>query len=113
MSTNGDVLQSQLHEVRRGSVVVATLVLCREEQYGYALIEQLAEVGIETDANTLYPLLRRLEKQGLLESDWNTTESRPRKYYRTTSAGEAMGQTLIAEWSRLSHVLGQLNGENQ
>src|SRR5690554_4647097 len=89
MTIKDDQIQSQILEVRRGSVVIATLALAREPQYGYALIELLAAAGIEAEANTLYPLLRRLEKQGLLESVWNTEESRPRKYYKTTPEGDA------------------------
>lgn len=112
MTTNDDQLQSQIHEVRRGSVVIATLTLAREPQYGYALIELLAEAGIEAEANTLYPLLRRLEKQGLLESDWNTEESRPRKYYRTTPEGNAMRAALLEEWDQLNSNLKKLNGES-
>lgn len=111
MNTNDEHIQSQLQEVRRGSVVIATLALAREPQYGYALIELLAEVGIEAEANTLYPLLRRLEKQGLLESVWNTDESRPRKYYKTTPEGDAMRAALLEEWNRISSTLSKLNGD--
>lgn len=111
MNTNDELLQSQLHEVRRGSVVIATLALAREPQYGYALIELLAGVGIEAEANTLYPLLRRLEKQELLESVWNTDESRPRKYYKTTTKGDAMRAALLQEWNRINLNLKHLNGE--
>lgn len=112
MTMNDDLLQSQILEVRRGSVVIATLALAREPQYGYALIELLSEAGIEAEANTLYPLLRRLEKQGLLESVWNTEESRPRKYYQTTPEGDAMRAALLEEWNRLNINLKTLNGES-
>lgn len=112
MTMNDDLLQSQILEVRRGSVVIATLALAREPQYGYALIELLGEAGIEAEANTLYPLLRRLEKQGLLESVWNTEESRPRKYYKTTPEGDAMRAALLEEWNRLNINLKTLNGES-
>lgn len=112
MTTNDDQLQSQMQEVRRGSVVIATLALALEPQYGYALVELLAQAGIEAEANTLYPLLRRLEKQGLLESVWNTDESRPRKYYQTTPEGNAMRAALLEEWNRLNSNLNRLNGES-
>lgn len=89
--------------------MIATLALAREPQYGYALIELLAAIGIEAEANTLYPLLRRLEKQRLLESVWNTDESRPRKYYQTTPEGEAMRAALLEEWNRLATSLNKLD----
>lgn len=111
MSTNDDQLQSQIHEVRRGSVVIATLALASKPQYGYALIELLANVGIEAEANTLYPLLRRLEKMGLLESVWNTDESRPRKYYHTTPEGDAMRTAMLEEWNRITNTLTKMDGD--
>ena len=112
MATNDDLLQSQIQEVRRGSAVIATLALASEPQYGYALIELLAKIGIDAEANTLYPLLRRLEKQGLRESVWNTEESRPRKYYRTTPEGEAMRAALLEEWNRIVESLNLLDRDN-
>lgn len=112
MNTNDELFQSQIHEVRRGSVVIAVLSLARQPQYGYALIDLLMASGIEAEANTLYPLLRRLEKQGLLESVWNTDESRPRKYYQTTPEGESMRAAMLREWARLNNNLYTLNGEN-
>lgn len=112
MTKNDELLQSQMHEIRRGSVVIATLALAREPQYGYALIDLLSGVGIEAEANTLYPLLRRLEKQGLLESVWNTEESRPRKYYKTTPEGDAMRAALLDEWNQITDRLNHANGEN-
>lgn len=112
MDLNDELYQSQLQEIRRGSVVIAVLTLAKEPQYGYALIELLADAGFEAEANTLYPLLRRMEKQELLESVWNTEESRPRKYYKTTPQGDAMRAALLEEWNRIARNLNQLNGEN-
>ena len=68
---------------------------CAEPGYGYALLQRLTDHGFPVDANTLYPLLRRLEEQGLLTSEWNTEESRPRKFYRTSDEGEAMLSRLL------------------
>ena len=67
-------------------MVLACLVVLRTPDYGYALLERLASIGFPVDANTLYPLLRRLEKQEPPTSDWNTDEARPRKFYRTTES---------------------------
>ena len=78
-----ELLASHLQELRRGTVVLACLLILRRPDYGYALLDRLERGGFAVDANTLYPLLRRLEKQGLLTSDWNTEESRPRKFRST------------------------------
>lgn len=96
-----EVLAGHLQELRRGTIVLACLLLLRKPDYGYSLIEALAARGFETDANTLYPLLRRLEKQGLLLSEWDTTEARPRKFYRTSEDGTALAEQLTHERRRL------------
>jgi DNA-binding PadR family transcriptional regulator len=90
---------------------MAALATLRSPTYGYALLESLAEAGFAVDGNTLYPLLRRLEKQGLLTSEWNTEESRPRKFYRVSRAGDALLQSLLEEWQAL-HTSIQNLAEN-
>ncbi len=75
-----EALETHLQELRRGTVVLACLRLLHVPGYGYGLLEELSTRGFETDANTLYPLLRRLEKQGHLTSEWNTEDARPRKF---------------------------------
>src|SRR3954464_7766406 len=102
-------LTGHLQELRRGTVVVASLTVLRTPGYGYALLETLSEAGFEVEANTLYPLLRRLESQGLLTSEWNTEEPRPRKFYRTTERGRAVATALRTEWSRLDHAVTDLD----
>ena len=101
-------LASHLQELRRGTVVVASLTVLREPGYGYSLLETLSAAGFEVEANTLYPLLRRLEAQGLLTSSWNTDEPRPRKFYRTTEQGEAVVAALRDEWARLDRAVSDL-----
>src|SRR3954463_937850 len=101
-------LGSHLQELRRGTVVVASLTVLREPGYGYSLLETLSRAGFEVEANTLYPLLRRLEAQGLLPSRWNTDEARPRKFYRTTELGDAIAGALRTEWGRLDGAIGDL-----
>ena len=81
--------------------MLACLLMLRTPQYGYALLEQLSEAGIPVEGNTLYPLLRRLESQGLLVSEWNTDESRPRKFYRTSPHGDALAAALLEDWKNL------------
>ncbi|MBE1490171.1 PadR family transcriptional regulator [Plantactinospora soyae] len=90
-----DLLRTHLQELRRGTVVVASLVALRRPDYGYALLQRLTKHGFPVDANTLYPLLRRLEEQGLVTSEWNTEESRPRKFYRTSDEGESILRLLL------------------
>ena len=107
-----ELLSTHLQELRRGTVVLACLLILEEPNYGYALLEVLERHGFTVDANTLYPLLRRLEKQGLLASDWNTDESRPRKFYRTSPDGTALAQTLTADWDSLHTAFRSLKGQS-
>ena len=95
-------------EIRRGSVVLACLSLLRRPHYGYALLNVLSEAGIAVDGNTLYPLLRRLERQGLLTSAWNTNDVRPRKFYVISPAGDEALVQLAAEWTRLNAAIQRL-----
>ena len=98
-------------ELRRGIVVLAVLSQMDTARYGYSLIQRLAEKGLEIEEGTLYPLLRRLEKQGLLISEWDTGESRPRKYYRISPAGEEVLKILTAEWFETAKMMRKmLNG---
>ncbi len=87
---------------------MACLSACRTPQYGYSLLTTLSESGISAEANTLYPLLRRLEKQGLLKAEWNTDEPRPRKYYTLTDSGAEIAQSLWNEWRELTTSLTAL-----
>lgn len=103
-----DVLRTHLQELRRGTVVVASLVALRQPDYGYALLQRLGAHGFPVDANTLYPLLRRLAEQGLLTSEWNTEESRPRKFYRTSADGEAVLRRLLDDLAAVQTSLNAL-----
>jgi DNA-binding PadR family transcriptional regulator len=95
-------------ELRRGILVLATLSQLKSAKYGYALIEELSNQGLEIDQGTLYPLLRRLEDQGLLESEWNTEGSRPRRYYKLSPTGGKLLQVLINDWQELVTVMDGL-----
>ena len=90
-----------LLELRRGPVVLAILGALREEQYGYSLKQLLADEGLEVAEGTLYPLLRRLESQGLLESEWRVSDNRPRRYYHVSKDGHAALETVAREWRSL------------
>lgn len=106
-----EILSTHLQEVRRGTIVLACLQLLRSPGYGYGLLEDLERRGFTTDANTLYPLLRRLEKQGYLTSEWNTDEARPRKFYRTSPSGIQLADTLTKEWHALTSTIAALTPE--
>ena len=92
-------------EIRRGAIVLAVLSRLKEEEYGYSLKRSLAEAGLEIDEGTLYPLLRRLEAQGLLDSRWSLEEQRPRRYYRINSAGKECLRGLAREWKALAGTM--------
>ena len=106
---DSDTTNAHLQELRRGTVVIACLASLRTPEYGYALLETLNGLGFQVDANTLYPLLRRLEQQGLLTSEWNTDQTRPRKFYRTSADGEALAAALIADWASLQASIRKLD----
>ena len=93
-------LATHEQELRRGTIVLASLAACRTPRYGYALLSTLADAGFQIEANTLYPLLRRLEKQGLLKAEWNTDEARPRKYYTLTDLGSEMANSIARRMGR-------------
>jgi len=105
-------LDGHLKELRRGSVLLACLLILRTAGYGYGLLEKLGEAGIEVDANTLYPMLRRLEKQGLLTSEWDTDGARPRKYYVTSEEGLDLARALMSSWLEMTQSLKELEGGN-
>lgn len=95
-------------ELRRGILVLAVLSQLHEASHGYALLSRLAEHGLTIDQGTLYPLLRRLEDQGLLESQWNTDGSRPRRYYQLSPTGRTVLQALSKDWQSLTEVMARL-----
>ena len=108
--TNDDVFANHVLELRRGSIVLVILSQLRVPRYGYNLLQQLASADFTIDAGTLYPLLRRLEKQGTLESFWDTSESRPRKYYRMSNAGEELYVRLCNEWLQMTKSIDTMTG---
>jgi len=108
MTNSSEVYEKLVQELRRGVLVLATLSQLGEAKYGYSLINELAEQRLIIDQGTLYPLLRRLEADGLLQSEWNTEGSRPRRYYVISPAGASVLQALSDEWRGLAAVLNRL-----
>ncbi len=101
-------LENMLQELRRGLIMLAVLSQLDKQQYGYALLKLLADKGFPVDQGTLYPLLRRLESQGLLQSAWNVEEGRPRRYYVISSEGKKLLPRLKSEWEGLVTAMGKL-----
>lgn len=108
MAEMEEVIQNLSMELRRGTLVMCVLSQLREAQYGYSLIQRLTEKGVQIDQNTLYPLLRRLEKQGLLESKWSVDEARPRRYYVLNQQGIKVLHSLVQEWSAMNRAIAAL-----
>jgi len=102
------LLDSLITELRRGTLTLAVLSQLRTPQYGYSLVQRLEDSGVSIEQSTLYPLLRRLEKQELVTSSWDTTESRPRKYYILSDFGIEIYKQLRAEWMTNSKELYDL-----
>jgi DNA-binding PadR family transcriptional regulator len=102
------LVENMVQELRRGVVVLAVLNELVDEQYGFQLLKQLAEKGLAVDQGTLYPLLRRLESQGLLESRWRVEEARPRRYYVISASGRVVLPRLQAEWTKIAATIQPL-----
>ena len=112
-----ELMENLIQELRRGVITLAVLNELQEEQYGYSVIKVLADKGFEIDQGTLYPLLRRMETQGLLESRWRLEEARPRRYYVISPKGKSVLPRLKEEWSKIIATVdpmldGQAGGKN-
>ena len=108
-----DLLAQLIIDLRRGTLVLVVLCSLDQPEYGYSLLKSMETRGIKIDANTLYPLLRRLESQGLLQSQWDTGESRPRKYYSLSDRGQALRSQLTDEWLAMTFEINELINKTQ
>lgn len=106
--TNSEQIQNTILELRRGVIVLAVLSQLDEEQYGYSLLKRLADLGLDVDQGTLYPLLRRLESQGLLDSVWKLEEARPRRYYVISPEGRQLLPRLKEEWNNIVALMARM-----
>lgn len=105
------ILTNLITELKRGTLTLCVLSQLTEPQYGYSLLQVLCDKQIAIEANTLYPLLRRLESQGLLESSWDTTEARPRKFYSLSDKGRTILGELVSAWKEQTNHMHSLLGE--
>ena len=95
-------------ELRRGCLIVAVLAQLRTERYGYTLRKALADLGLEIDEGTLYPLLRRLEAQELLISEWREEGGRKKRFYRLSADGRQILKLLLTEWKDINAALNRI-----
>jgi len=105
---SSDKFDNTIQELRRGVIVLAVLSQLGEEHYGYSLLKRLSDRGLEVDQGTLYPLLRRLESQGLLQSAWKIEEARPRRYYVISKEGQKLLPLLREEWNGMVAMMGKM-----
>jgi PadR family transcriptional regulator PadR len=105
---NVDLFENLKLELRRGCLIVAVLAQLRIERYGYTLRKALADDGLAIDEGTLYPLLRRLETQGLLVSEWREEDKRNKRFYRLSADGEVILKQLLDEWQRINKSLDRI-----
>ena len=108
MAVDPELFESMRMELRRGSLVLAVLARLREERYGYTLRQALAVDGLEMEESTLYPLLRRLESQGLLNSEWREEEKRMKRFYVLSPGGVSMLAALTDEWRGINASLDKI-----
>jgi DNA-binding PadR family transcriptional regulator len=108
MPTDADLFETLRQELRRGTLILAVLAQLKTERYGYGLRQALAEVGLEIDEGALYPMLRRLESQGLLTSEWREEDKRRKRFYRLSPEGEVVLARLSAEWRAINDTLQNL-----
>jgi PadR family transcriptional regulator PadR len=108
MPVDDETFEKLRLELRRGSLVLAVLATLKVERYGYTLRGELADAGLAIDEGALYPMLRRLESQGLLTSEWREEEKRNKRFYRLSGAGAVLLETLAAEWRAINASLNRL-----
>jgi PadR family transcriptional regulator PadR len=108
MTVTPNLFENLRMELRRGCLTLAVLVQLRQEHYGYTLRKDLAENGLEIDESTLYPLLRRLETQGLLVSEWREEEKRNKRFYRLSTDGEQILAQLLEEWHAINAAISRI-----
>jgi PadR family transcriptional regulator PadR len=108
MPNRQELFENLRIELRSGCVIVAALAQLRTEHYGYTLRKALSDVGMDIEENTLYPLLRRLEGQGLLLSEWREEDKRRKRFYRLSPLGEGILADLLEEWQGINRALNRL-----
>lgn len=110
---SSEIVEKLRLELRRGALPLAVLAQLREEHYGYSLRKELNSRGLDIDEGTLYPLVRRLAKQGLLNSEWRSEDKRKKRYYRLSTLGEEVLESLLIEWRSLNESIDRIVREEK
>lgn len=113
LETIDELINSLSIELKRGTIVLLVLSQLHKQEYGYSLVQKLEDKKMPVEASTLYPLLRRLEKQELLNSEWDTSENRPRKFYVISERGKEVYKLLKNEWRTISSQIENLLKEEE
>lgn len=113
MNTDPEIAEKLRSEIRRGALVLAVLAQLKTEHYGYSLRKNLAAKGLHVEEGTLYPLIRRLEKQGLLASEWREEDKRKKRFYQLSEAGLQVYQQLLEDWLELDASIQQLTSRSK
>jgi PadR family transcriptional regulator PadR len=113
MSDINEIKTNLFLELRRGAITFCVLSQLKEPKYGYSLVETLEQKGMRVEPGTLYPLLRRMEKQELLKSEWETTGTKPRKYYVMSDMGKQVYDALSKEWEQMRQTISELTKEER
>ncbi|MEO5772999.1 MAG: PadR family transcriptional regulator [Sphingomicrobium sp.] len=113
MPTDDEQFDKMKVELRRGALGLAVLATLREERYGYTLRQMLDDAGIQIDEGALYPMLRRLESQGLLTSEWREEGKRNKRFYRLSQGGEQVLGRLLSEWNAMTASILELSQGDQ
>ena len=112
MITNEPDIGTLETEMNRGFLHILVLALLEKDMYGYSMVKHIETLGYKVEENTLYPLLRRLEKNGWITSKWDLSEDRPRKFYAVTAAGRALRAGLLEVWKNQNRILDEVRKEN-
>jgi len=113
MPTDVDLFDKLKVELRRGALGLAVLAALREERYGYTLRQMLDDAGLKIDEGALYPMLRRMESQGLLTSEWREEAKRNKRFYRLSDDGEGVLAQLLNEWNAMTASILRLSQGDQ
>ena len=112
MTNNEPDIGSLETEMNRGFLHILVLAVLEKDMYGYSMVKHIEAMGYKVEENTLYPLLRRLEKNGWITSKWDLTEDRPRKFYAIAAAGRVLRASLLEVWTNQNRILDEIIKEN-
>jgi PadR family transcriptional regulator PadR len=113
VNPESEIAEKLRSEIRRGALVLAVLAQLQQEHYGYSLRKNLSALGLQVEEGTLYPLIRRLEKQGLLASEWREEDKRRKRFYRLSALGREVYQQLLQDWRELDASVKKITDRSE